>query len=156
MRTRLRFALPVLLLAACGGDGPLAPGPFSVEGRWVGRGFPYELALDLSQDGDNRVTGTGEVRGLRERIRLDTLELDPLVVDTVAVDTIAADTVRFQVAGRWEFPSFQLRFFSPGMAEAEYAATYPTVEGTQLPDSLAGTLTGSGFSSSAVPLGRVR
>jgi hypothetical protein len=156
MRTRLRLALPFLLLAACGGDGPLAPGPFSLEGRWVGRGFPYELALDLRQDGENRVSGTGEVRGLRERLQLDTLELDPLVVDTVRVDTLAADTVRFQVAGRWEFPSFRLRFFSPGAAEAEYAAGYPTVDGRTLPDSLAGTLTGSGFTSAAIPLGRIR
>jgi hypothetical protein len=152
MRAIVRFAVLLPLLAACG-EGPVAPGRFTAEGRWLGRTFPYELALDLGQDRDNRITGTGEVRGLREILYLDTLELEPLVVDT-ARDTVYADTVRFQVAGRWSFPAVDLTFFAPGYGEAAYAGSFPTREGTAVPDSLPGRLTGSGFGSVDFRLGR--
>lgn len=152
MRTRFRFAAALLLLAACG-EGPLAPGRFAVDGTWLGRGFPYELALQLDQDADNRVTGQGEVRGLREVLTLDTLELDPLTVDTMR-DTVYTDTARFSVAGRWDFPTFTLIFSTPGFADATYTATYVREGDETLPDSLTGRLEGSGFGSAAVPVGR--
>lgn len=154
MRTTLRFVAVLLLLAACG-EGPLQAGRFAMDGRWVGRGFPYELALELEQDGDNRVSGTGEIRGLRERLTLDTLELDPLTVDTTA-DTLYTDTVRVEVGGTWEFPTFTLALTADGFAGAAYAATYVRMGDTTLADSLTGRLEGSGFANHAVPIGRVR
>jgi hypothetical protein len=153
MRATIRLAVLLPLLAACG-EGPVAPGRFTAEGRWLGRTFPYELALDLAQDRDNRVTGDGEVRGLREILYLDTLELEPLVVDT-ARDTVYTSTVRFQVVGRWSFPAVDLTFTAPGYGEAAYAGAFPTRDGTAVADSLPGRLTGSGFGSVDLPLGRV-
>lgn len=153
MRTRVRFAAALLLLAACG-EGPLAPGRFAVDGAWLGRGFPYELALELDQDGDNRVTGSGEVRGLHEVLTLDTLELDPLRVDTLR-DTVYTDTARFAVSGDWDFPTFTLRLTAPGFADATYVATYAREGSETLPDSLTGRLEGSGFAAASVPVGRV-
>lgn len=154
MRTALRFTAVLLLLAACG-EGPLQPGRFAMDGRWLGRGFPYELALDLSQDADNRVRGSGEIRGLRERLTLDTVALEPLTVDTMR-DTLYTDTVRFSVDGRWDFPSFTLGFSADGFAGAAYAATYVRMGDTTLADSLTGSLAGSGFEGATVPIGRVR
>ena len=76
MRPYFRFAAAFALLAACG-EGPLDPGDFTLEGSWRGRGFPFELALTLEQDGDNRVTGTGEVRSLREILETVVIPGDP-------------------------------------------------------------------------------
>ncbi len=145
MRALSRFALVIVLLAACGGDGPLAPGRFTVEGRWLGRTYPYELSLDLAQDRENRVTGTGLVRGLAERVRLDTVEVDPLRVDTVAVDTVVTASASFAVGGRWSFPAVDLVLTAPGTAPAELALSFVTRDNVPLADSLAGRLSGSGF-----------
>ncbi|HEU0298332.1 MAG TPA: hypothetical protein VFR37_02735 [Longimicrobium sp.] len=147
MRPHLKFAAVLALLAACG-EGPLDPGDYTLEGTWVGRGFPFELFLALEQDGDNRVTGTGEVRSLQEILETVVVPGDPPGLDTVRIDTVTTDTVRFEVGGRWDYPRFELRLTADGYAGAEYAGTYDSA------DSIGGALSGSGFPST--PIGIVR
>jgi len=146
MRPIHRFALLVPLMAACG-QGPTDPAGFSLEGTWRG-GFPLELQLDLEQDADNRVTGTGEVRALQEVVETAPDPADPTRVITISVDTVVTDRVGFDVAGDWDHPDFRLRFRSEGFADAEYAGTF-TDE-----DSVRGTLRGSGFESEAIVIAR--
>lgn len=148
MRPHLKFAAVFAALAACG-EGPLDPGEYTLEGSWLGRGFPYELALALDQDGENRVAGTGELRALRELLETEILTDSPRVVDTIRIDTVAtADTVRFDVRGRWDYPGFVLRLTAEGYADAEYEGTYAAA------DSINGTLTGSGFSGTTIRIVR--
>lgn len=148
MRPIRRFALLLPLLAACD-SGPLDPGDFTLEGTWVGRSFPYELFFVLEQGGDNRVTGDGEVRSLREILETVVVSEAPLVLDTTLIDTVTVDTVRFDVRGRWEYPSFELRLTAEGYADAEYAGTW-----TAAADSIGGTLSGSGFPGTSLRIVR--
>ena len=143
MRSLRRFALLLPVLAACE-SGPLDPGDYTLEGTWLGRGFPYELFLALEQDGDNRVTGEGEVRSLREVLETVVVPGDPPGLDTTRIDTITTDTVRFDVRGRWEHPTFELRLTAEGYADAEYAGTWAAA------DSIGGTLSGSGFTGTSI------
>lgn len=160
MRPIPRFAAVLVLLAACG-DGPLDPGRFALDGRWEGRGFPYELELELRQDRDNRVSGTGTLYGLREVLTLDTLELEPLRVDTTSADTVRTGSVGLRVRGEWDFPAFRLELVEEGFAGAVYEARYvqrrDTVARVDLvrADSLEGRLEGPGFGAVALPLARV-
>ena len=147
MRPYLKFAAVLAVLAACG-EGPLDPGDYTLEGTWLGRGFPFELFLALEQDGDNRVTGTGEVRALVERLETVVIPGDPPVLDTTLIDTIATDTVRFDVSGRWRYPAFTLRLTAEGYADGEYGGTYAAA------DSIAGTLRGSGFNGTPIRIVR--
>jgi hypothetical protein len=149
MRPQLKFAAVLALLAACG-EGPLEPGAFTLDGAWQGRGFPYELFLELDQDGDNRVTGDGEIRSLRQRLETDTISLDPLVTDTVLLDTVVVDRAPVEVDGDWNFPDFVITLRSTGFADVEYAGRF----GSTSPDSVSGTLRGSGFNGATVPIVR--
>lgn len=149
MRPTPKFAAVLALLAACG-EGPLEPGAFTLDGSWLGREFPYELALELRQDGGNRVTGDGEIRTLRELLETDTTSLDPLVIDTLVIDTLVADRVAVDVAGDWEYPDFVLRLGAEDYADAEYAGRF----GGTSPDSVSGTLRESGFDGASVPIVR--
>jgi hypothetical protein len=146
MRPIHRFALLLPLLAACG-EGPTDPGDFSLEGTWLG-GFPLELQFDLEQDGENRVTGTGLLRRLEERLETVVVSQDPIVLDTVLIDTVATATVDFDVSGEWDYPGFELRLRSEGYADAEYAASFTAA------DSVRGTLRGSGFANATVDIAR--
>jgi hypothetical protein len=146
MRPIHRFALLLPLLAACG-EGPTDPGDYSLEGTWRG-GFPLELELDLEQDGDNRVTGGGFVRALEEELETVPDPDDPARVDTVSIDTVVTGTVEFDVRGDWDYPAFELRLYSEGYADAEYAGSFTA------PDSIGGTLRGSGFGSEAIVITR--
>jgi hypothetical protein len=144
MRPQLKFAAVLALLAACDG-GPLDPGPFTLEGTWLGRTFPYELSLALDQDGDNGVTGTGEIRFLRQLLETDTTSLDPLRIDTLLIDTVIADAVEVAPRGRWDYPEFVLSLRAEDFADVEYAGRYGAS-----PDSVTGTLAGSGFSGQSI------
>jgi hypothetical protein len=146
MRSHLKFGAVLVLLASCG-EGPLEPGTFTLEGSWLGRGFPYELALDLEQDGENNVTGDGEVRSLRELVELDTTGLEPLVVDTM-YDTVVVNQVAVDVSGKWDYPDFQVTLRTADYADVEYAGRF----GSTSPDSVTGTLRGSGFEGATVPI----
>jgi hypothetical protein len=137
MRSQLKFAAAFVLLAACG-EGPLEPGPYTLEGTWLGRAYPYELSLALEQNGDNDVTGTGEIRFLEQ----DTISLDPLDIDTVVADQVAVTP-----SGRWDYPDFVLSLRAEGFADAAYAGRYGTS-----PDSVAGTLSGSGFGGQSIAI----
>lgn len=147
MRPHLKFAAVLAVLAACG-EGPLDPGDYTLEGTWVGRGFPYELFLALEQDGDNRVTGNGEVRSLEEILETVVVPGDPPGLDTTRIDTVTVDTVRFDVRGRWRYPAFVLRLTAEGYADGEYAGTYAAA------DSIGGTLRGSGFPGTPIRIVR--
>jgi hypothetical protein len=147
MRSYLKFAAVLALLAACG-EGPLEPGPFTLTGSWEGRDFPYELALQLEQDDENNVTGTGELRSLRQVLETDTISLDPFRTDTVRIDTTVAQRVPVQVEGDWDYPDFVLTLRSQEFADVEYSARY----GRTSPDSVTGTLRGSGFQNASVPI----
>lgn len=146
MRSQLKFAAVLALLAACG-EGPLEPGPYTLEGTWLGRAFPYELSLALEQNGDNDVTGTGEIRSLEQLLETDTTSLNPLVIDTLVIDTVVVDQVAVTPSGRWDYPDFVLTLRAEGFADAEYAGRYGTS-----PDSVAGTLSGSGFAGASIPI----
>lgn len=147
MRPIHRFALLIGLLAACG-EGPVHPGSFTLDGTWEGRGFPYELRLELDQDRANRVRGTGEARLLREVLETVVVSTDPPVLDTVFIDTVAADTVRFDVSGEWDHPQFRLRLRAEGYADAEFEGNF-----TQA-DSIRGVLRGSGFPNPTITVVR--
>ena len=147
MRAFLRFA-PVLVLAAACGEGPLDPGPFTLEGTWLGRGFPTELFLSLTQDADNQVAGDGEIRSLEELLEVDTLELEPLRLDTTLIDTVVVDQVAVEVDGKWDHPDFVLTLRSEGFADVEYDARFAAA------DTVTGTLNGSGFTSRSVRIVR--
>lgn len=147
MRPHYRFAAAFALLAACG-EGPLDPGDFTLDGTWLGRGFPYELALALEQDGDNRVRGTGEVRSLREILETVTIPGDPPRLDTTFIDTVTVDTVRFEVRGPWDYPAFEVRLTAEGYADGEYAGTWNGA------DSINGTLRESGFPATPIRIAR--
>lgn len=147
MRTIQRFALLLPVLAACG-TGPLDPGRFALDGEWLGRTHPYELSFSLEQDGDNRVTGTGQLKGLQERLETVVDPDDPESVDTVSIDTVVIGTVDFDVEGEWDHPAFDLRLTSDGFAEATYDATYTNV------DSIRGNLVGSGFTNATIVIAR--
>lgn len=146
MRPIHRFALLLPLLAACG-EGPTDPGDYLLEGTWRG-GFPLELEFDLEQDGENRVTGTGLVRALEEELETVPDSTTPGAVDTVSIDTVVTGTVEFDVRGDWDYPGFELRLYSEGYADAEYAGSFTA------PDSIGGTLRGSGFGTATVPITR--
>src|SRR5688572_9980675 len=144
MRSHLKFGAVLALLAACG-EGPLEPGLFTLEGSWLGRGYPYELALDLQQDEENNVTGDGELRSLREDVWFDTTQLEPLVVDTT-YDTVVVQRAPVDVSGDWDYPDFVITLRSQEYADVEYAGRF----GTTSPDTVAGTLTGSGFTGQSI------
>lgn len=147
-RPFLLGALAAAVALGCG-DGPTDPLSFSLEGSWLGRGYPYELALDLDQDGENRVTGTGEIRGLTRRVLLvDTITVDPLDTDT-AWDTLVAVRQPVRVRGDWGYPSFTLALGADGFGDAELAGTFAAS------DSIGSTLRGSGFPGVSIPLRRV-
>jgi hypothetical protein len=148
MRPIHRFAVLLTLLAACG-QGPTDPGPYSLAGSWRG-GYPIELEFDLNQDGENRVTGTGFVRALQEQLETVVVTESPRVIDTVSIDTIVTAQAGFDVAGDWDYPTFELRLRSEGFADAEYAGSFTSTT----PDSIRGTLRGSGFGSASVVITR--
>jgi hypothetical protein len=154
MPRALSLAAVALLLASCA-EGPLDPGRFTVQGSWHGRAFPYELLLELRHDRENRVSGTGELRGLRERVRLVPVAGDPARVDTLR-DTIPGDTVRFEVRGQWRFPTVELDLEAPGRAPARYTGEFVRDAAAVLSDSIAGRFSGSGLDNVALPIGRIR
>lgn len=147
MRAIHRFALFLPLLAACG-TGPLDPGPFSLEGSWFGRDYPYELSFELEQDGDNRVSGTGRLTGLEEILETARNAEDSTKVDTTFIDTIPTGTVAFDVDGDWDHPDFELRLTSAGYAGAVYDARFADA------DTVRGNLRGSGFSNPEIEIVR--
>ncbi|HVH13034.1 MAG TPA: hypothetical protein VM759_08285 [Longimicrobium sp.] len=151
MRSYLKFAAALVMLGACG-EGPLEPGRFTLEGSWLGRRFPFELALQLEQDDDNHVSGEGEIRSLRELLETDTISLNPLDIDTVLIDTVVAERVAVDVSGKWGYPGFVLTFSAPDFADVQYDASF----GRTSPDSVSGNLLGSGFTNQTVPIVRQR
>ena len=144
MRSFTKFAAVLALLAACG-EGPLDPGAFTMEGTWQGRAFPYELSLELEQDGENKVSGSGEVRGLRERLETTPDPEDPSRLDTTLIDTIIADRLAVDVDGTWDYPDVILRLRAADHDDAVYDAQFGTS-----PDTVAGTITGSGFENNTI------
>jgi hypothetical protein len=147
MRTIHRFALLLPLLAACG-TGPLDPGAYTLEGTWLGTAFPLELSFDLEQDGDHNVTGTGVLRGLEEILETAPNPGDPTKLDTLSIDTVVTGTVEFDVGGTWDHPDFELDLTADGYAPAVYDAAFID------PDSVRGTLQGSGFSNPSIVITR--
>ncbi|HEX8394837.1 MAG TPA: hypothetical protein VF665_21000 [Longimicrobium sp.] len=140
MRSVLRAAATsvAVLLATGGCNSPLAPGDFTLDGQWEGRGFPYGLALDLNQDQDNAVSGEGELRGLR---------VVP-ITGTERADTVISTRTAVDVSGRWRYPAFRLTLSQDEFADIQLAGTFSG------PDSVNVTLTGSGFNGAAITLVR--
>lgn len=148
MRSFTKFAAVLVLVAACG-EGPLEPGAFTLDGSWLGRAFPYEMALELEQAGDHAVTGDGELRFLEESVAFDTVSLEPIRVDTL-FDTTVVRRVPLDVAGDWDYPDFVLALRSGEFADVEYAGRF----GSTSPDSVSGTLNESGFNGTTLPIVR--
>jgi hypothetical protein len=146
MRTIHRFALLLPLLAACG-TGPLDPGPFSLDGAWLGTSYPYQLSFQLEQDGDNKVTGTGVLSGLEEVVETAPDPTDPTKT-VVSVDTVVTGTVEFDVRGDWDHPDFELDLTREGYAGAVYDAAFTDQ------DSVRGALQGSGFTNPTIVIVR--
>ena len=149
MRPFLKFAPVLALLAACG-DGPLEPGPFTLEGSWLGSAVPYQLALDLTQDGDNRVDGTGEIRTLRIDVVTIPDPENPGEEVVVSVDTVVVNRVEVEVSGDWDYDTFTLFLSAEGFADVEYNGRFTAAT----PDRVTGTLDGSGFEGASVPIDR--
>jgi hypothetical protein len=146
MRPIHRFALLLPLLAAC--EGPLDPGDFDLDGTWAGRSYPFELSFQFEQDGDNHVTGTGTVTGLQEVLETVVVTPEPLVLDTLSIDTVVTGTTDFDVSGDWDYPDFELTLRREGYSDAQYHAAFVH------PDSIRGTLQGSGFTNPAIVIVR--
>jgi hypothetical protein len=150
MRPIHRFALLLPLLAACS-EGPTDPGDYSLDGIWLGREYPLELEVEFNQDGDNHVTGTGEIRGL-ERVPVTRPDPDrpddPAALDTVRFDTVPTRSVEVDVSGDWDYPNFELRLRSEGYSDAELAGAWTAS------DSVRVTLRESGFGNATVVIAR--
>jgi len=138
MRLRLRYfaLLPLAALAAaCGGD-PLRAGVFRLDGTWVGRSFPYELSLSFEHDDENRVTGSGELRGLIVR------------TSGVFIDTVVSARTDVSVKGQWDYPEYVLRLEGEGYSPV-------TMETRQAQrDTMNALLRGSGFEAVQIRLVR--
>lgn len=133
---RLPALLPLALAAACG-DGPLQAGVFDLDGAWQGRAFPYELSLTFKHDSENRVTGSGELRGLS--------------VHTGAggVDTVIATRTDVEVRGTWDYPEYTLRLKSGEFQPVRMASRQAQR------DTINATLRGSGFEGVQITLARL-
>jgi hypothetical protein len=138
MRSVLRAAAVSLavLLGTGGCNSPLAPGLFTLEGQWRGRGFPYELALTLEQDEENAVRGEGELRGLRA----------VPATGTTPADTVVESRANVDVRGRWRYPDFRLTLSADDYADIEMAGTFANS------DTVNVTLRGSGFNGAQIRL----
>lgn len=138
MRLRLRYfaVLPLAALAAACGDDPLRAGVFRLDGTWQGRGFPYELSLSFEHDDENRVTGSGEIRGLAVR------------TSDAFTDTVVSTRAEVSVQGLWDYPDYVLRLEGEGY----HPVTMETRQAQS--DTMNVVLRGSGFP--AVPIRLVR
>lgn len=126
------LAIVAALAALACGDGPLDVGAFSVEGVWAGSAkFQVGAGPDSAR--------------YEFTLELDQSERDVSGSGEVVTD---AETLEVEVDGRWEFPSVSLVLSAPEFAGVGFDATFAT------PDSLKGTLNGSGFN--AVPLTIIR
>jgi hypothetical protein len=132
MRTRaVLAALAVLALLACG-DGPLDVGAFSVEGSWTGNA---RFAVGAGP--------TADTARYDFVLDLEQTEADISGSGQVVTD---AETLEVEVDGVWEYPSVSLVLSAPEFIGVDFDATFAT------PDSLKGTLSGSGFNSVALTL----
>jgi hypothetical protein len=138
MRFSPRFLalLPLAALAAACGEDPLRAGVFRLDGTWQGRSFPYELSLTFDHDADNRVTGSGELRGLAVR------NADAFT------DTIVATRAEVEVEGRWDYPDFVLTLEGEGYQPV----TMSTRQAQR--DTMNAVLSGSGFQGVQIRLVR--
>jgi hypothetical protein len=124
-------ALAVLAAAAC--KDPFDVGSFSVTGAWRGTTWvhfgvdsvAYTFALDLEQD-QSRVTGSGVI-------------------------SAATDSVPASVDGTWDYPTVTLHISSPEYADIRFDSKFVREVSR---DSLAGPLTGSGFTGTELTLVR--
>jgi hypothetical protein len=128
--------LPLAALAAACGDDPLRAGVFRLDGTWVGRSFPYELSLSFEHDDENRVTGSGELRGLTVR------------TSDVVTDTVVSTRTDVAVEGQWDYPEYVLRLeregYHPVRMETRQAQR----------DTMNVVLRGSGFEGAQIRLVR--
>ena|SRR6202008_1846067 len=132
MRTRaVLAALAVLALLACG-DGPLDVGAFSVEGSWAGNA---KFAVGSGP--------TADTARYFISLELEQNETDISGSGQVVTD---AETLEVEVDGLWEYPSVSMVLDAPEFIGVSFDATFAT------PDSLKGTLNGSGFNSVALTL----
>lgn len=146
MRARVLIAAAsaAALLAACEGES-FDAGEFSVSGEWLGEGqalvgtapnqttVTWEIALDLEQT-EEEINGTGELRSNGQMVPL-------------------------QVRGDWSYPSVELDFGGGAVVPFTFQSRFdvdtlaPIPPDTARlivndPDSLVGTLSGSGFPTS--------
>ena len=117
------LAAAVFFLAACQED-PLDIGNRSLTGAWRGDA-EIAIALDTA----------------RYAFVLD-LEQDERDVSGTAEVTSGSETLTLEVDGEWVYPDVELRFSAP-----QYATLVFTGRFGASPDSVGGTLTGSGFNS---------
>ncbi len=138
MRFRLRcFALlPLAALAAACGDDPLRAGVFRLDGTWHGRSFPYELSLSFEHVDQNRVTGTGDLRGLTVRTA------------GAFTDTVVSTRTAVSVEGQWDYPEYVLRLEGEGY----HPVTMETRQAQR--DTMNVVLRGSGFQNVQIRLVR--
>ena len=138
MRFRLRSLalLPLAALAAACGDDPLRAGVFRLDGTWLGRSFPYELSLSFEHDEQNRVTGSGELRGLTVR------------TSEVFTDTVVSTRAEVSVQGQWDYPEYVLRLEGEGY----HPVTMETRQAQR--DTMNAVLRGSGFEGVQIRLVR--
>lgn len=117
------LAAAAFFLAACQED-PLDVGNRSLTGEWRGNA-EIVIALDTA----------------RYAFVLD-LEQDERDVSGSGVVTSDDESLEVEVDGEWAYPDVELRFSAP-----EYATLVFTGRFGASPDSVGGTLSGSGFSN---------
>lgn len=119
----IALAAAVLVLGACQED-PLDIGNRSLTGEWRGAA-QIVIALDTA----------------RYAFVLD-LEQDERDVSGTGVVTSGDESLEVDVDGEWQYPDVELRFSAP-----EYATLVFTGRFGASPDSVGGTLNGSGFNN---------
>jgi hypothetical protein len=133
-KTTLLAAFALAALAACEGDA-LDVGSFSVDGTWTG-------------NAEFIVAGT-PVDTARYTFVLDLDQAGRDVSGSGEVQT-EARTLAVEVDGRWDYPRVDLVLSASGFAALVFNASFAT------PDSLKGTLAGSGFNGTTLNLVRQR
>jgi len=130
MRIRTPLAALAVVAALACGDGPLDVGSFSVEGRWLGTAT-FAVGADSA----------------RYDFVLDLEQAERDVSGSGEVITLA-ETLEVEVDGRWRYPDVDLVLSAPDFTPVAFDATFAT------PDSLKGTLSGSGFDGVALTIVR--
>lgn len=136
MRKTVLLPLLLVLAAPACGDDPVSTPPADLEGTWTGStqlaegSGTYSFDLRFTQDG-REIGGEGQIR--------------------VVVRDTARDSAQVSVAGRYRNPELAFTLLREGFAPLDFTGRIFRGE-TEDADSVAGTLSGSGFAGQRLTL----